>query len=319
MKSSTLSQKLVGLSASIAIGLAGFVASAPAQAAGLPATPTYFTFEDNDTLSLLATGLAAENRPTGSFEGAYGAAAPVPGGGNASGKGLEMTKAGQDWAGATLMDAVSSNRRVTAEGASIITFEFYSDLDVAAPLMLQVSVAGAQTVEITKTAQPGWNTMSYDFATDNPSLGSWSANTEYTRLAVFPNFPNKVVENTGQVYYFDNISINGGTPPVAPTRSGAPKVTGTAKVGKVLSATSMTINGSDIVKTYRWYVCTKAAKAAASSPASLKCKAVSGSAGNKAKFKVTKAHKGKFIRVKQTGTNTAGSVSYFSATSKKVV
>ncbi len=317
MKNRSIGRKTIGLTTAALFTLSGLVTALPAQAA-LAATPTYLTFEDNDTLGLLATGLASENRPTGSFEGAYGSAAPVPAGGNASGKGLEMTKAIQDWAGATIMDSVSSNRRITAEGLSVITFEYYSDLEIASPIMIQVSVGGAQAVEITKTAQPGWNSLSYDFATDTPSLGSWNSSREYTRLAVFPNFPGKVVDNDGQVYYFDNISINGGVAPVLPVTTRAASFSGQAVVGKSLTAKGGVFIGSDIQYTYRWYVCDKAAPAAATSPSSLKCKAVSGGAGNKSKFKVTSAHRGKFIRVLQTASNSAGSVKSYSKTSAKV-
>lgn len=317
MKIRSTGRKVIGITTAALFTLSGLVTALPAQAV-LAATPTYLTFEENDALSLLATGLASEGRPTGSFEGAYGSAAPVPSGGNASGNGLEMTKAIQDWAGATILDSVSSNRRVTAEGLSIITFEYYSDLEIASPIMIQVSVAGAQAVEITKTAQPGWNSLSYDFATDTPSLGNWSASREYTRLAVFPNFPNKVVENNGQVYYFDNISINGGVPAVLPVNTKAASISGKAVVGKSLTAKAGVFTGSDVQTTYRWYVCAKSAAAAATSPSSLKCKAVSGKAGNKSKFKVTKAHKGKFIRVLQTASNNAGSVKSYSKTTAKV-
>lgn len=317
MKIRSTGRIVIGITTAALFTLSGLVTALPAQAV-LAATPTYLTFEENDALSLLATGLASEGRPTGSFEGAYGSAAPVPSGGNASGNGLEMTKAIQDWAGATILDSVSSNRRVTAEGLSIITFEYYSDLEIASPIMIQVSVGGAQAVEITKTAQPGWNSLSYDFATDTPSLGNWSASREYTRLAVFPNYPNKVVENDGQVYYFDNISINGGVPAVLPVNTKAASISGKAVVGKSLTAKAGVFTGSDVQTTYRWYVCAKSAAAAATSPSRLKCKAVSGNAGKKSKFKVTKAHKGKFIRVLQTASNNAGSVKSYSKTTAKV-
>lgn len=317
MNNSSRGRKVIGITTAALFTLSGFVTALPAQAA-LPATPTYLTFEENDALSLLATGLASEGRPTGSFEGAYGSAAPIPAGGNGSGRGLEMTKAIEDWAGATILDSVSSNRRITAEGLSVITFEYYSDLNIASPIMIQVSVGGAQAVEITKTAQPGWNSLSYDFATDTPSLGSWVASREYTRLAVFPNFPGKVVDNDGQVYYFDNISVNGGVPAVLPVRTRDAAISGQAVVGKSLTAKAGAFTGTDIRSTYRWHVCAKAAPAAATSPSGLKCKAVSGSAGNKAKFKITTAHRGKFIRVQQTASNNAGSVQSFSKTSAKV-
>lgn len=292
------------------------------------ARATVLTFENGDALGALTVGAAGPDKATGAFEGASSSLAAAPAGCEV-GQSLHIVKQGADWAGVTLLDVSSSNVFVAAAGKSTITLDYYSPDAVASPLMLKIEgVGGAGAIEYSQMTVPGWQTLSYDFSTQ----AGWNANFEYTRLAIFPNFPNPAVSNTGQIYVIDNVSLNGGVvvgdctqevdpePEVeAPVRTAAPKISGTAKVGKILSSTNGAFTGTDPVITYRWYVCDKAAKVSATQPSSLKCKAVAGSLGNKKKLKVTKAHVGKFLRISAKATNEAGSVTVYSATTKKVV
>lgn len=81
----------------------------------------------------------------------------------------------------------------------------------------------------------------------------------------------------------------------------APKVAGTAKVGKTVSATNPAVSVEKPSFAYRWYVGSTA---------------VSGSAGAKKSFKLASAHAGKKVSVKVTASKTG--YRSVSATSKKV-
>jgi len=78
-----------------------------------------------------------------------------------------------------------------------------------------------------------------------------------------------------------------------------PTIAGQAKVGKTLTTNKGRWSGNPTPKfTYQWYVCTQGvAKANQTVPST--CKAVSGQ--TKTTFKLTSAHKGKYITVKVTG------------------
>jgi hypothetical protein len=311
MNNSSRGRKFIGISTAALFSLSGLVTALPAQAA-LAATPAYLTFEDNDSLGNLATGTASDVRFTGGFGGtASNRATPIEGG---EGKALELVKGWEVWSGVTLMDSATSNRRLTDGTYDEISFDYYSGADEDTPVMLKIEIPNGALAECIKTAEPGWNIITCDFST----IDGWSSSTEYTRMAFFPNWPNPTMTNDGEVYYLDNLSINGGEPATLPVRTKAVTVTGQAMVGKTLTAKTGVFTGTGVTKTYRWYVCAKSAGVATTSPSSLKCKAISGSAGNKSKLKVTSAHRGKFIRVLQTATNDAGSLKVYSKTTAKV-
>jgi hypothetical protein len=98
-----------------------------------------------------------------------------------------------------------------------------------------------------------------------------------------------------------------------------PKVTGTAKVAKTLTAAKGTWTGSpEPTFTYQWYACTKAVSAAiATIPQSKKCKQITGATGNT--FKLKSKQRGKYVAVLVTGTSlgTAGTT-WLSKTTTKV-
>ena len=93
----------------------------------------------------------------------------------------------------------------------------------------------------------------------------------------------------------------------APARSVAATVSGTAKVGKTLTAKNGTWSGTaPIAYTYKWYRCTVVGKTVAiTAPASsAKCAAIAG--GTKSTYKLANADKGKYVRVLVTAKNAAG-------------
>jgi len=81
-----------------------------------------------------------------------------------------------------------------------------------------------------------------------------------------------------------------------------PTVSGTAKVGKTLTANKGTWTGAPTPKySYQWYSCSTEMKSAAST-ISTKCKLISGA--NKSTFKLASAQKDKWVTVLVTGTST---------------
>ncbi len=107
-----------------------------------------------------------------------------------------------------------------------------------------------------------------------------------------------------------------------PAKTVAPKIAGTAKVAKVLSAAKGTWTGTPTATyVYSWYSCTKRATAAVAVTAAVPatCKLLSGTTGaTKTSLKLTAAHKAKFIRVMITATNAAGVTKWMSASTVAV-
>jgi hypothetical protein len=103
-----------------------------------------------------------------------------------------------------------------------------------------------------------------------------------------------------------------------PAKEKNPVIAGTAKVGKKLVANEFPENWGGYPNpefSFQWFACTKTGK---NSPAKKPrdCTAISGATDDD--FKLKAGQKGKFIRVRVTASNSAGSVKVFSKTSKKV-
>lgn len=213
MNSISLGRKVTvfGASAALAFGSL-FAMSAPASAA--EATPLFLSFEDNDINGPLAAG--------GSFSGTSAAITAVPAGGQASGKGLAITKNGDPWSGVNVL--LDRTERWTNADNKIISMDYYSPDNVDSPFMVKLDGAGAARKYV--VAVPGWNHFDFDMST---AVG-WNADAQYPTLAVFPNFadgdlsPISAQPNTGQVYYIDNLSLNGGTISNVATEAPAPRV-----------------------------------------------------------------------------------------------
>jgi hypothetical protein len=116
-------------------------------------------------------------------------------------------------------------------------------------------------------------------------------------------------------FYIDNFAFNGFA---LPTKVGTPTKSGTAKVGRVLTAAGVTFAGNRITRGYKWYRCTVQGKTAKSTaPASSdKCSTISGATAST--YTLTKSDKGKYIRVALTATTAAGTVYALTTSTSKV-
>jgi hypothetical protein len=79
-----------------------------------------------------------------------------------------------------------------------------------------------------------------------------------------------------------------------------PKVTGTAKVAKTLTAAGTWTGYPTPTLTYKWYACTKAVSAARTTVPST-CKKITGATGDT--FKLKLKQRGKYVAVLVTGTS----------------
>jgi hypothetical protein len=187
-------------------------------------------------------------------------------------------------------------------------------------------------VEMIQNANAGWNNMSFDLST----APNWSALVKYNKLVIFPDFQ---VEADSQVYYVDNVAVNGAvtpqitiiTDPVDPVdpepvvvkpavKTAATVSTSTPRVGVTLRATKGTWTGtSPMTYKYTWYRCSVVGKTAlkAKPTSSAKCSTISGRTASS--YKLTRTDKGKFIRVMVTATNSKGSAMTLSKTTTKKV
>ena len=133
-----------------------------------------------------------------------------------TGKSLKFVKSGEVWGGVNLFVAGTTEYKYTATGKSVITMSYWSNDTVATPVMLKLESSSGNVVKALEAA-PGLNQLSFDMSTAT----GWSADAEYTVMALFPNFGADdatytgaaAIENTGQIYEIDNISINGGEAP----------------------------------------------------------------------------------------------------------
>ena len=279
-------------------------------------TSTLLTFEPSDELGALAAGNAALDHTTGAFEGGSTEIAAAPVGALSGTASLKFSKgvSAQLWAGAVILDSRAGTARYTNDDFHSVTMNFYSPVTGTVPVMLQMQSGPDQNkLELSVDAVKGWQTLTFDFS----SMDGWSADIDYKMLTIFPNFMQAGAAD--QVFYIDNFAVNGAvTPalPVALTSATAVKVKGTAAVGKKLTVTSGTWNGTKpLTKTYKWLACTKQGKTVASAkPAD--CTYISGATG--ASFTIKKAQVGKYIRVMETARNVLGSKIKVSVSTTKV-
>ncbi len=106
-------------------------------------------------------------------------------------------------------------------------------------------------------------------------------------------------------------------PVVAPSVKSAATVSGTAKVGKSLTANKGTFNGSTPTFAYKWYRCGSAVAAGKAAPAAgAKCVAIAKATA--ASYKLVAADKGKFVTAQVTARNSAGSAISLAKSTAKV-
>ena len=288
-------------------------------------TSTLLTYEPSDSQGALNITEATAEKPQGLFGGATAVIADAPAGG-LGGSALAITKTGAPWAGLNALVSPDGAVRYTDATNSKVTFNYYSPKG-SSPLAIQLWNGETMGVEMIQTAAAGWNNISFDLAT----APAWSSLVKYNKLVIFPDFQ---VEAASEVFYVDNVAVNGATTPqidisgpvdpgpviVKPAVKGAATVsTTTPKVGATLKATKGTWTGSEMTYKYTWYRCTVVGKTAlkAKPTSAAKCSVISGKTASS--LKLTKAEKGKFIRVMVTATNSKGSAYNMSKTTTKKV
>ncbi|MEI8231293.1 MAG: hypothetical protein WCG32_01815, partial [Actinomycetes bacterium] len=183
------------------------------------ATPTLLTYEAGDTIGAQGAAEANPDHPVGIFGGGSAAVVTSPNGvGGADSHVLALTKAGQSWTGYNAIVDTLGTLRITNGDFPNVTFNYISP-KANSPVAVQLFIGDTMDVQMIQNANIGANNMKFDFST----AANWSASKIYTKLVIFPDF--LVPTSTpADVYYFDNIGINGAltpgdvtTPPAAQT------------------------------------------------------------------------------------------------------
>jgi len=278
----------------------------PIDLSNYTAPSTLLTFEADDELGALTAAEANEGHPEGVFGGGAGMIVDSPKDSN-HGNALAITKSGEQWTGVNAIVDLSGAIRYTDDVNTKVSFNFYSP-KANSPTAVQL-FKGLAMVELIQYSPRGWSTMNFDFAT----APGWSANNAYDKLVIFPDF-QVPVSTPADIYYIDDVAVNGATTVSITPTSVKPRATKAAvitakklKVGSVISAGRGTWTGSaGISYKVSWYRCAaKGITATAAKPsAANKCVAIAGQKSSS--YKLTKADKGKYIRVLITATNSAG-------------
>ncbi|MFM2024884.1 MAG: hypothetical protein RLZZ56_897 [Actinomycetota bacterium] len=290
-----------------------------------PDVPHLLTFETADTLGSLAAGSASDAKWAGSF-GSGGSGIVTPAGSlKHTGKALEFNKVGGDaWTGLNLV-AAPAGEVITSSLYKTIKFDYYSPISTLTPVSIKLIASDNSAVRAAFKAKKGWQTFSIDMSTLSGANGVWSADKNYTQLAFFPYWAdadilpagvtNPVTPMLSKKFYIDNVAFNGFA---LPTKVGTPTKSGTAKVGRVLTAAGVTFAGNRITRGFKWYRCSVQGKTAKSTaPASSdKCSTISGATA--ATYTLTTSDKGKYIRVALTATTAAGTVYALTTSTSKV-
>jgi len=279
-----------------------------------PDVPHKLTFENGDTLGAGAYGESTGPSHPGGVFGRGGSGQGTPPVAH-TGMALEFNKAasGELYSGLVVFSA-PDGEVLTSATYKHIAFDYYSPDMTATPLLMKVESAGPTLIN-KLSATPGWNHYDVDAST----LTGGAANVQFLRLVLIPDFdPDSnaaMVPMTGQKYYIDNVVVNGYGTATAGT---APVLSGTAKVGKTLSATRGVWMGNRVTYAYKWYSCTaKASAVRASAPVRAdKCTVIARKTA--ATYKLTSKEKGKYVRVSVTATTAAGAVSVTTKSSGKI-
>jgi hypothetical protein len=290
-----------------------------------PDVPHLLTFETADTLGSLAAGAANDAKWSGSF-GSGGSGIVTPTGSmKRTGKALEFNKVGGDvWTGMNLVEA-PAGEVITSSLYKTVKFDYYSPTSTLTPVTIKLVATDNSAVLAAFKAKKGWQTFSVDFGTLSGANGVWDANKTYTKLVLYPNFSEANIMPTGvanptvpmvsKKFLIDNVAFNGFA---LPTKVGTPSKSGTAKVGRVITAAGVTLNGNRIVRSFKWYRCSVQAKSVKySAPSSSeRCSTISGA--NASTYTLKSSDKGKYIRVAFVGTTAAGTYYAVSTSTSKV-
>jgi hypothetical protein len=276
-------------------------------------TPKVLTFEDDDVLSALTVGNNDLADATGTFGGTVSSIENAPANG-VGGKALKVAKhaGAQCWAGVGLMDARSTTWKITDTGKPVITMNFYSPINANIPVMLKLEAPIAH--ELTVQAHQGWQVLTFDYST----MDTWAGADDYKLLTLFPNFcGSSSADADANDFYIDNVAINGAVTPVPADAAMAlsPKI-GRATIGREITATPRGISGAPApLVTYQWYMCTKSSNLNPSK-APKDCTKLTNKVSQS--IMVTKAMKGKYLRVMVRASNYRKAVQKMSATSNLV-
>ena len=292
--------------------------------AAIAATSTLLTFESNDAAGLDVANLATAEHPLGVFGGNSNVAeiADGPARGNMS-KVLAITKAGEAWTGINAIKDTTGDLRFTNADHPVVSFNYYAPH--AGPVAVELAPGPVRGLA---TAVAGWQTISIDFSkAAQVSSGSWSSSTEYNTVSIFPDYM-VAAKSPAAVFYFDNVAVNGAVTPavmpvvttVKPANTVKSSLSGTAKVGKTLTAKKGTWTGNPTpTVSYKWYRCSvKGSSTSSAAPSkSAKCVAIKGA--TKSTYKLVSADSGKYVRVAVTARNSKGSATTTTkSTSNKV-
>ena len=182
-------------------------ATTPAIPTPTGATSTLVTFESGDTLGAGVAGEASGAKKQGSFAGAVTTIEDAPAGGN-GGKALKIVKNGEPYAGVNVLAYEAGTVRVTDATHTAVTFNYYSS---KANSPVRIELRGyPNALGKTVTAAQGWSKITVDFA----DVAGWTSTEEFLNVILFPDFD---VAAAGDIFYVDNLGINGATTPAIPT------------------------------------------------------------------------------------------------------
>jgi len=190
------------------------------------ATSTLVTFEANDTLGAGVAGEASGAKKQGSFAGAVTTIEDAPTGGN-GGKALKIVKNGEPYAGVNVLAFEPATTRVTNGTHKTVTFNYHSS---KADSPVRIELRGyPNALGKTVTAPLGWSKITVDFT----DVVGWTATEAFANVILFPDFD---VAAAGNVFYVDNLGINGANTPAIPVGRSATSTLLTFETGDTLGA-----------------------------------------------------------------------------------
>jgi hypothetical protein len=190
------------------------------------ATSTLVTFEANDTLGAGVVGDAAAPKLQGSFAGTVTTIEDAPAGGN-GGKALKIVKNGAPYAGVNVLAFEPATTRVTNGTHKTVTFNYHSS-KADSPVRIELRGYPAALGK-TVTAPLGWSKITVDFT----DVAGWTATEVFKDVILFPDFD---VAAAGDVFYVDNLGINGANTPAIPVGRSATSTLLTFESGDTLGA-----------------------------------------------------------------------------------
>ena len=211
------------VAASFVMMTIGFVAF-PAHAGESTAKPLFLSFESDDAYGVEVAKPTTATHLLGSWYGGSPtsiSASPPP---THEGSVLKFVKGSGSptWSGFTVFNSYSAQQRVFTDTAHpIVTLDYYAP--VASPVEFKLETLDGKTAAYKAVmAQVGWNALTVDFSTG----AKWSGTTAWTRMSIIPDFGDdnglkaQDVPPSNQLFYLDNISVNGGA--IADVATGGP-------------------------------------------------------------------------------------------------